>query len=179
MYIEEGTHIMKKKDLVRQFEDYVVKYKEPIYRLAYSYVRNPEDALDIVQESIYKGISSIESLKDINVIKTWFYRIVVNTSLDFIRKRSKEIALDDEILLNNDVIDSDDYPDIDLERALENLPDNYRIIIILRYFEDLKIDEIAKILDVNINTIKTRLYKGLELLRVEMGVEDRRHYREG
>lgn len=175
---------MKKKDLVRQFEDYVVKYKEPIYRLAYSYVRNPEDALDIVQESIYKGISSIESLKDINVIKTWFYRIVVNTSLDFIRKRSKEkrskeIALDDEILLNNDVIDSDDYPDIDLERALENLPDNYRIIIILRYFEDLKIDEIAKILDVNINTIKTRLYKGLELLRVEMGVEDRRHYREG
>ena len=170
---------MKKKDLVRQFEDYVVEYKEPIYRLAYSYVRNPDDALDIVQESIYKGISSIESLKDLSVIKTWFYRIIVNTSLDFIRKRSKEIVLEDEILLNNNVIDSDNYPDIDLERALENLPDNYRVIIILRYFEDLKIDEISKVLDVNINTIKTRLYKGLELLRIEMGAEERRHYCEG
>ena len=162
---------MKKKDKVRQFEDYVVKYKEPIYRLAYSYVRNADDALDIVQESIYKGISSLDSLKDFSAIKTWFYRIVVNTSLDFIRKRNREILVDAKYLLTNDSGDVDSYADIDLERALDNLPDMYRIIIILRYFEDLKINEIAKVLDININTIKTRLYRGLELLRTNMYIE--------
>lgn len=162
---------MKKKDLERHFEDYVIINKEPIYRLAYSYVKNAEDALDIVQESIYKGISSLESLKDINVIKTWFYRIVVNTSLDFIRKRSREIVIDSEYLFEKELIDMDNYANIDLERALENLPYSYRTIIILRYFEDLKINEIAEVLDININTIKTRLYKGLELLRIEMNTE--------
>ncbi|MDF2948543.1 MAG: polymerase, sigma-24 subunit, subfamily [Sedimentibacter sp.] len=165
---------MKKKDLERHFEDYVINNKEPIYRLAYRYVRNVEDALDIVQESIYKGISSLESLKDINVIKTWFYRIVVNTSLDFIRKRNRETVIDGEYLFENELIDTDNYANIDLERALEKLPYSYRTIIILRYFEDLKINEIAEVLDINISTIKTRLYKGLELLKVEMNTEDRR-----
>ena len=56
------------------------------YRLAYSYVKNADDALDILQESIYKAISSIESLKDSSYIKTWFYKIIVNTSLDFLEK---------------------------------------------------------------------------------------------
>ncbi len=165
---------MKKKELEKHFEDYVIRHKESIYRLAYSYVRNAEDALDIVQESIYKGISSLESLKDINVIKTWFYRIVANTSLDFIRKRNRETVIDGEYLFENELIDTDNYANIDLERALENLPYSYRSIIILRYFEDLKINEIAEVLDININTIKTRLYKGLELLRVEMNNEDGR-----
>lgn len=169
---------MKKKDLEKYFEDYVIEYKEPIYRLAYSYVRNTEDALDIVQESIYKGISSLESLKDINVLKTWFYRIVVNTSLDFIRKRKKEILIDEEYLFENELIDGGNFPNVDLERALEKLPYQYRTIIILRYFEDLKINEIAEVLNININTIKTRLYKGLELLKVEMDAEDRRQNNE-
>jgi len=174
MYIREGSISMKKKDLERHFEDYVIKNKGPIYRLAYRYVRNVEDALDIVQESIYKGISSLESLKDINVIKTWFYRIVVNTSLDFIRKRNRETVIDGEYLFENELIDTDNYANIDLERALEKLPYSYRTIIILRYFEDLKINEIAEVLDINISTIKTRLYKGLELLKIEMNTEDRR-----
>ena len=169
---------MKKKDLEKYFEDYIIEHKEPIYRLAYSYVRNTEDALDIVQESIYKGISSLEYLKDTNVLKTWFYRIVVNTSLDFIRKRKREVVTDEEYLFENELIDAGNYSDVDLESALDNLPNQYRTIIILRYFEDLKINEIAEVLDMNINTIKTRLYKGLELLRVEMDVEDRRQINE-
>lgn len=163
---------MKKECLEKQIEDYVVKYKEPIYRLAYSYVKNADDALDIVQESIYKAILSMDSLKDSSAIKTWFYRIVVNTSLDFIRKRKREIVVDKEFLFDNELSSTDNYSDIDLERALEDMPDLYRTIIVLRYFEDLKISEIAEVLDENINTIKTRLYKGIEILRIKMDVED-------
>lgn len=163
---------MKRKDIEKQFEDYIIEHKEAIYRLAYSYVKNPDDALDMVQKSIYKGFLSLDSLKNPKAIKTWFYRIVVNTSLDFIRKSKREIIVDEEYLINNASANSDNYSDIDLTRALDKLPDNYRTIVILRYFEDLKLSEIAQILDININTIKTRLYKGLELLRIKMDVDE-------
>lgn len=61
----------------------ITENKENVYRLAYSYVRNKDDALDIVQDSIYKAMTHIELLKNPDAMKSWFYRIVVNTSLDF------------------------------------------------------------------------------------------------
>jgi RNA polymerase sigma-70 factor (ECF subfamily) len=164
--------VRRNRDLEKKIEDYVIEYKEVFYRLAYSYVKNADDALDIVQESIYKGISSMSTIKDPSSIKTWFYRIIVNTSLDFIRKRKREIAVDEEFLFNNSLGEVDNYPDIDLEKALGELPEIYHSIIVLRYFEDLKIKEIAEILDMNVNTVKTRLYKGLEELKLKMDVED-------
>lgn len=62
----------------------------------------------------------------------------------------------------------DVYQDIDLERCLDDLPEMFRTVIVLRYFEDLKIEEIAEILKENKNTIKTRLYRGLSMLRIQM-----------
>lgn len=162
---------MRRKNLERCVEDYIIDYKDSIYRLAYSYVRNVENALDIVQESIYKAFSSINSLKEPEFIKTWFYKIVVNTSIDFIRKRKKEILVDDEFILYNDLGHSDVYGDIDLQKALSELPQDYRTIITLRYFEDLKIKEIAMVLDLNENTVKTKLYKGLDKLKVDINIE--------
>ena len=157
---------MKKSSLEQQIADCAIMYKENHYRLAYSYVKNVDDALDIVHESIYKAISSIDSLKNASYIKTWFYRIVVNASLDFLRKQKKLVVMDEEIISNYGAIDN--YQDIDLQKSLEGLPLNYRSVIVLRYFEDLKIEEIAEILNENINTVKTHLYKGLEKLRIEM-----------
>lgn len=66
----------------------------------------------------------------------------------------------------------DVYANMDLEMALEELPTMYRSVITLRYFEDLKIDEIAEVLNENISTIKTRLYQALRLLRIRMTEED-------
>lgn len=63
---------------------------------------------------------------------------------------------------------NDNYKDLDLQKALDNLPPNYRSIIVLRYFEDLKIEEIADILELNVNTVKTRLYSALKKLRLNM-----------
>ncbi|WP_313233335.1 sigma-70 family RNA polymerase sigma factor [Tissierella praeacuta] len=159
---------MANNKLEKQLENYIIENKELFYRLAYSYVKNIDDALDVVQESIYKAFSSIDSLKNFDYIKTWFYRIIVNVSLDLLRKRKREVVTDEEFLLNNDIGAVDTYPNIDLEKALEALPDNYRSIIVLRFFEDLKLEEIAEILDENINTVKTRLYNGLKKLRISM-----------
>jgi len=124
--------------------------------------------LDIVQESIYKAISTLDTLKTTSYLKTWFYKILVNTSLDFLRKRKRLIVVDEEFLATYDSGAFDNYEDVDLHRALEELPVQYRSVVVLRFFEDLKIEDIAIILDENVNTIKTRLYKALELLRVKM-----------
>lgn len=150
------------------FTEFVRGNKENFYRLAYSYVKNSEDALDIVQDSIHKAIRSIHSLQDMSMLKSWFYRIVVNTSLDFLRKHKRVSIVDDETMEMLSHGKEDHYENIDLERALEQLPPEYKSIIILRYFEDLKIDEVADVLNENVNTIKTRLYKALKLLRIEM-----------
>ncbi|ABN52668.1 MAG TPA: RNA polymerase subunit sigma-70 [Hungateiclostridium thermocellum] len=160
--------LLKNKYLEEQIAEYAVKHKENFYRLAYSYVKNADDALDIVQESVYKAISSMDSLKNPDYLKTWFYRIVVNTSLDFLRRQKRNVAVGEEILGSFDFGAVDSYGDFDLQRALDNLPEKYRTIVVLRYFEDLKIDEIAEILNENVNTVKTRLYKSLEILRVKL-----------
>lgn len=147
---------------------FIIKNKESFYRLAFSYVKNTEDALDIVQESIEKAILAKESLRDNQSIKSWFYKIVVHTSLDFLRKNKKLSLVDEGTLAYLSSGKDDAYQDIDLNRSLEELPMKYRIVIILKFFEDLKIDEVAEILHENKSTIKTRLYKALELLRVKM-----------
>lgn len=159
---------MSKSCLESQIADYVVRYKKNIYRLAFSYVKNADDALDIVQESIYKAISSKDSLKNPDYIKTWFYRIVVNTSLDFLRKKRMGDVVGEEDFASLDPGEVDEYENFDLQRALDNLPGNYRTVITLRYFEDLRIEEIAEILNENVNTVKTRLYKSLKMLRIKM-----------
>lgn len=163
---------MSESNLENKIADYVITHKESIYRLAFSYVKNADDALDIVQESIYKAISSKDSLKNPNYIKTWFCRIIVNTSLDLIRKQKKLVVADEEILSGYDTGAIDNYQNIDLQRALESLPDNYRSVIVLRYFEDLKIEEIAEILNENVNTVKTHLYKSLKKLRIKMNDQE-------
>jgi RNA polymerase sigma-70 factor, ECF subfamily len=159
---------MSKSSLEELIADYVIKNKEIHYRLAFSYVKNADDALDIIQESIYKAISTIDTLETPGYIKTWFYRIIVNTSIDLLRKRKNAVIVDDETLSGYDLSSVDKYVDIDLQNALEDLPVQYRSVVVLRFFEDLKIEEIASILDENVNTIKTRLYKALKILRVQM-----------
>jgi RNA polymerase sigma-70 factor (ECF subfamily) len=159
---------MGRSSLKRELANFVIQDQEKYYRLAYSYVKNADDALDIVQESIYKAVSSIESLKNHSYIKTWFYRIVVNTSLDFLRQRKKVVVVEEEVLSSFDESKVDTYADLDLQRAIEKLPLSYRSIIVLRFFEDLKIEEVAEVLDINVNTVKTRLYKALEKLRLEI-----------
>ncbi|GIP26839.1 RNA polymerase sigma factor SigV [Paenibacillus sp. J23TS9] len=149
----------------------ITEHKENVYRLAFSYVKNKEDALDIVQESIYKAMTNIEVLKNPDAVKSWFYRIVVNTALDFLRRNKKVHTMDHEMIETYTPGAEDVYTDIDLKKTLDDLPEKYRSVIILRYFEDLKIDEVAAVLGENVNTIKTRLYQALQLLRVKMNDE--------
>ncbi len=158
---------MHKTNPQQLLADYILSNKENYYRLAFSYVKNKDDALDIVQESICKAINSGHSPKNPEDVKPWFYRIVVNTALDFLRKH-KTVELVDAEALELSGSSEDTYDDLDLHKALDSLPPNYRSIIVLRYFEDLKIEDIAAILGENVNTVKTRLYAALKKLRLQL-----------
>lgn len=159
---------MKGNPYHKLITDSIVEYREHAYRLAYSYVGNKEDALDIVQESICKALASSNSLREKMAVKAWFFRIVVNTAIDFIRKKKRYLYVEDEILENLSGSQNDRYEDFDLRRAMEKLSVRDRSIITLRYFEGMKIEEIALVMDENINTIKSRLYATLRKLRVNL-----------
>lgn len=153
----------------KQIESLILDNYERYYKLAYSYVHNEADALDIVQEGAYKAILRCETLKDSSFANTWIYRIMLNEIFLFCR-RNKQITMEDYETLN---LSQEDFSyekekDIMLQEALNNLPDKEKAIVELRYFEDLKLEEISDILGENLSTVKSRLYRALDKLKVSM-----------
>lgn len=150
--------------------------QERYYRVAFSYVKNREDALDIVHDAIIKALQSFHSLRNPEYAQTWFYKILINESISFLRKNRKVISLDDlqtpqlPPAEDLDDIHKDEY--IDLYAAIDKLPPDMKTIVILRFFEDMKYEEIAEITSTNLNTIKSRLYRALNHLKLDMEVLD-------
>ena len=152
-------------------EQILTENYERYYRLAYSYMRNEDDALDVVQESAYRAIRDCRKVRNKDYLSTWIYRIVVNTALDMLRRKKKE-NITEEL---PEIPVEDQYQDLELRTVLNQLDDKSRTIILLRYFEDLKLDDIADIVGDNLNTVKARLYRSLKKLRLNLEAE---HYRE-
>ena len=152
---------MRTDNIQKKVEETVLNSYEAMYRLAYTYVRSEADALDIVQESVYKAIKHSSSVKKEAYIKTWLWRIVMNTALDFIRKSKKEIASDTFYEDGKE----DSYQDFDTLDALNILTEKEKTVVALRFFEELKLNEIAEILNENPNTVKTILYRSLKKLK--------------
>lgn len=147
-------------------ENYIIDNKERLYRIAYAYVRNKDDALDIFQDSALKALKSYGSLKNSDNIKTWYYRIITNTAIDFMRKNNKFILIENEDLISE--CKYDNYENIDLKRALYLLSYEQRVVVTLRFFEDMKIQDIADITGENLSTVKSRLYKALKVLKINL-----------
>lgn len=137
------------------------------YRLAYSYMKSEQDALDVVQESAYKAIRDCGQVKEQRYIGTWLYRIVVNTALDALRRRGREVALEE--WQENSWQPS--YAGLELWEILDRLGEKERTVVVLRYFHDLKLEDIAGILGENVNTVKARLYRTLKKMRMELEPE--------
>ena len=162
---------MSPSSMQQQVESQLLASYESLYRLAYTYVKNPDDAMDVVQESAYRAIKDCKGVRNKDYLSTWIYRIVVNTSLDMLRRKKKE-NITEEL---PEIPVEDQYQDLELRTVLNQLDDKSRTIILLRYFEDLKLEDIADIVGDNLNTVKARLYRSLKKLRLNLEAE---HYRE-
>jgi len=140
--------------------------KHRLYRIAYIYVKNEDDALEIVQETVYKAFVNIKKLKQPEFFNTWITKIIVNASLDYIKKRNRLIYIEEDRDLDKNATEDIEY--IDLYKAVDSLEGLYKTVIILKYFEDLKIKDIAKVLEITESNVKNYIHKALNLLRVEL-----------
>ena len=145
-------------------ENCLINNYDKYYRLAFSYVHNEADAMDIVQEGAYKAILKSNSLKNPDYANTWIYRIMINEALCFIKKHKRETYDISEM----DISQTDNYVDYDLEKAIDGLEPNDKVIIILRFYEDYKLEQIAEITGVNLSTVKSRMYRTLKKLQVTL-----------
>lgn len=156
---------------------FIQENQEKLYRIAYAHVKNQDDALDLVHSSIVKALQKQHTLRNQECVRTWFYRILVNECMTYFRKKSRLIYLAD---IGDKLQETSTQPHgqdtyLDLYSAIDQLPSQLKTIIILRYFEDLKLSTIAEITSTNLSTTKSRLYKALELLKLDLGgMEDDR-----
>lgn len=138
------------------------------YRIAYSYVRNETDAQDIVQESAYKAILHSKKLRQTEYVKTWLGRIVINESLTFLRKyRKEEVSFAEQEWASAEE-EAHTEETMDLKEAMEKLLPQERSLLVLRFFEDKKLDEIAELSGESLSTIKSRLYRTLKKLKLKL-----------
>ena len=156
-------------------EELILQKYNLYYRLAYSYVRSEADAYDIVQNGAYKALKSCHTLKQPEYAETWLYRIMLNECFQQM-KRPRMLSYE---ALQDDGVETgakqDRYTDVDLHRALNTLSEKDRAVVILKYFEDRKLEEIADILEENVSTVKSRLYRSIKKLRGILSDESNRN----
>ncbi|WP_055665393.1 sigma-70 family RNA polymerase sigma factor [Desnuesiella massiliensis] len=171
MDIESLVKLAQKGD-DNAFYEAISLNKEKMYVTAFSYVGNKEDALDIVQESVYKAYTSLKRLKEPKLFNTWITRIIINCSIDHIRKNKKVIYVEHEQLLNQMGAKEENHAEkIDLQNAINTLNEKHKSVIILKYFHQLTLTEVAEILEIPLGTVKTYLNKALKELRIELREE--------
>lgn len=147
----------------------LVEHYEKYYRIAYSYTFQEQDALDIVQEGAYRAILKSDSLKNPEYADTWICRIMMNEAVRFLEQFRGRTAPMEEVPEKGS---EDDREDLDLRQALLKLNEEERRIVILRYFEEEKLDNIARIMELKVNTVKSRLYRAVEKLKKYMTVPE-------
>ena len=141
-------------------------YEKEIYRTAFVYVNNQNDALDVVQETAYRAFKSIKNLKEPVYFKTWLFKIAINCAIDIIQKQKKIIPLKPEF---EDMISGDPNEDVlltmSLKDLLERLSEEEKSVILLRFYQDMTLKEVSETLRIPLGTAKTILYRALKKLR--------------
>ena len=166
----EAFEIEDKEDLI---DEIMNKYGQEVLQLVYSYVNNKEVAEDLTQDIFVKCYKSLHTYKGNSNLKTWLWRIAINHCKDYLKSwyNKKVIVTEDEsayTFVQHDSVEQtviQNAEDSRLASAVMSLPIKYREVIYLFYYEELSIKEIAIVIDVKENTIKTRLKKAKELLK--------------
>jgi RNA polymerase sigma-70 factor, ECF subfamily len=157
---------MAQKGNEKAFLKLFQKYEEDIYRTAYVYLKNENDALDVVQEVAYQSFLKIDTLKEPKYFKTWLIKISINCSINLIKKKQKVVQLEQkhEGLM---AIELDDIPlSMTLQDLISRLKEDEKSAIILRYYHNYTFKEIAEVLNIPVGTSKSILYRALEKLRI-------------
>ena len=183
---------MASKDLVLEsasdrntrFERDAIVFMDQLYAAALRYTKNPEDARDLVQDTYLKAFNSFHQFEEGTNLRAWLYRVLTTTFINSYRKdqRRPQLAageledwqLDEAQSHTSDLGKSaeaealENLPDSDIKRALQEIPEEFRIAVYLADVEGFSYKEIADIVDVPAGTVMSRLHRGRKLLREKL-----------
>ena len=138
--------------------------KEYLYKMAFLYVKDEQDALEVIHETVYRAFLNIEKLKKAKFFNTWITRILINVSIDFLKRKGKNQMLDESTPIIKEKCEISTEEKLDLYNAIDLLNDNYKTVIIMMYFNDMKIKDISKVMEIPENTVKTYLRRAKQAL---------------
>jgi len=191
---QHDPFLMKDADLIDRFVDgdveafntLVWRWQKPIFNFILRYIGNRDEAEDLTQQVFVRAYRNLPKLKKRGSFSTWIHQIAANLSRDLIkqRRRRSSVSLDNlqetrsyDFAANANLTllaDAPEHPDKIvsrnqlrdiLEKAMQEIPEEQRIVIIMKEYQGLKFTEIAEALDAPLNTVKSRLYYGLTALR--------------
>lgn len=144
-------------------------HQEKLYRMAYVYVQNENDAVELYQQTIIRAFEGINKLKNNDYFSTWLIRILINCSKSYIAKQKKIEVLDPTYFNDKKTIEHTYLEEqFDLWQALNLLEEKYKTVLLLRFYQDYSIYQIADILDLPEGTVKTNIRRGLKILRKQL-----------
>ena len=149
------------------FNDLVCRHQNFIYRTALGYLHDSEAAKDAVQEAFVKAYQGLPYFQSDSQFSTWLYKICKNYCLNLLRRQKLENETEPVNSSNNE---TDLSLKLRLKKMVDSLNEEYREIIILRYYQDLKYDQIARLLDIPLSTVKIRLFRAKAELKILAGV---------
>lgn len=138
--------------------------KEYLYKMAFLYVKDEQDALEVIHETVYRAFLNIEKLKKAKFFNTWITRILINVSIDFLKRKGKNQMLDESTPIIKEKCEISTEEKLDLYNSIDLLNDNYKTVIIMMYFNDMKIKDISKVMETPENTVKTYLRRAKQAL---------------
>jgi RNA polymerase sigma-70 factor, ECF subfamily len=156
----------------------VLRYQRQVYNLAYRMLGNAEDAGDLVQDTFLRAYSALAKFRQDASFLTWLYKIASNLCIDQLRSRKAKGALSLEVELEEGrepaADDRNSAPEDSaireatqeiLHREILNLPEKYRVVVVMRHLQEMSVEEIADALELPTGTVKTHLFRAREMLR--------------
>lgn len=154
-----------------EFEEKYKLYSQELMNISFGYTRNKDDSLDVIQNVFYKFFNYNKTFPTLNDEKYWLIRVTINESKDLLRKKTRITILDeneiDTISFKNNT-DQERLKLYKLTEKVEQLPEKYRVVTILYYYDSLSVNAIMKILNLSESAVKKRLERARTMLRKEM-----------
>jgi len=167
--------LKNKKTQTKAFEVLVSTYKERLYWHVRRIVLNHDDADDVLQNTFIKVYRNIEGFKGDSKLFSWMYRIATNESLSFLKQQSRKLGLNDGAYqdrlvaqLEADVYFEGDAIQLQLQKAIASLPEKQRLVFNMKYFEELKYEEISEILDTSVGGLKASYHLAVKKIKLHL-----------